>query len=89
MKRTLVIPNQAVVTYSTKTNYDSWNRIMKMTYPDGEVVNYTYNTGGLLSGVASAANTYVSNITYDKFEQRTYMKYGNGAETNYTYDAAN
>jgi YD repeat-containing protein len=41
VKRTLVIPNQAVATYTTKTSYDSWNRIMSMTYPDGEVVNYS------------------------------------------------
>jgi RHS repeat-associated protein len=89
VKRTLVIPNQAVAIYTTKTSYDSWNRLMSMTYPDGEQVKYTYNTGGLLTGVASAANIYVSDIKYDKFEQRTYMKYGNGAETNYAYNDSN
>ncbi|HLP04618.1 MAG TPA: toxin TcdB middle/N-terminal domain-containing protein [Paludibacter sp.] len=89
VKRTLVIPNQAVATYTTSTVYDSWNRLLSMTYPDGEVVNYTYNTAGLLTGVASSANTYVSNIKYDKFEQRTYMKYGNGAETYYAYNDSN
>jgi len=86
VKRTLVIPNQAVATYTTSTVYDSWNRLMSMTYPDGEVVNYAYNTAGLLTGVVSSANTYVSNITYDKFEQRASMQYGNGAITNYTYN---
>jgi RHS repeat-associated protein len=60
-----------------------------MTYPDGEEVNYTYNTGGLLTSVASSANSYVSDIKYDKFEQRSYMRYGNGTETNYTYNPLN
>jgi len=86
VKRTLVIPNQGVATYTTGWTYDSWSRLLGMTYPDGETVNYTYNTGGLLTGVGSSANSYVSDIKYDKFEQRTYLKYGNGTGTNYTYD---
>jgi RHS repeat-associated protein len=85
-RRTLVIPNQAVATYVTKTAYDSWNRLVSMTYPDNEVVNYTYNTGGLLTGVASTSNVYVADVKYDKFEQRTKLTYGNGAVTNYTYN---
>ena len=31
--------------------YDSWNRIQKMTYPDGEEVYYEYNLGGMLEKV--------------------------------------
>ena len=31
--------------------YDSWNRIQEMTYPDGEVVHYDYNRGGMLKKV--------------------------------------
>ncbi len=93
VKRTLVIPNQAVATYTTNWTYDSWNRVQTMTYPDGEMLTYNYNTGGLLSGLSGTKGgdtyTYLSNIGYDKFEQRTYMRYGNGAETNYTYDPLN
>lgn len=89
VRRTLVIPNQAVATYVTRTVYDSWNRLLSMTYPDGEIVNYSYNTGGLLTGVASTSNVYVADVKYDKFEQRTYLRYGNGKETNYTYDEKN
>jgi len=99
VRRTLVIPNQAVATYVTGWTYDCWNRVQTMTYPDGETVNYSYNPGGLLaklkgtrfspySGLLDTC-TYVSNITYDKFEQRTSMQYGNGAVTNYTYNPLN
>ena len=94
VRRTLVIPNQGVASYVTKTEYDSWNRLLKMTYPDGEVVNYSYNTGGLLAGVSSGTTTYVKNILYDKFEQRTQLQYGNGnggfgAVTTYSYKPTN
>jgi RHS repeat-associated protein len=58
-----------------------------MTFPDGEKLNYSYNTAGLLTTVSSSTNIYVRDIKYDKYEQRTYMKYGNGTETNYSYDA--
>jgi RHS repeat-associated protein len=89
----LVIPNQAVATYTTKTEYDSWNRLLKMTYPDGEIVNYTYNVAGLLNKVTgtkgSETTNYVTDIKYDEFEQRSYIKYGNGTETNYTYKPQN
>lgn len=31
--------------------YDSYNRIQRITYPDGEVVSYEYNKGGMLNKV--------------------------------------
>ena len=31
--------------------YDSWNRIQSMTYPDGEAVHYQYNHGGDLFSI--------------------------------------
>ena len=50
--RTFALPydNQ---TYTFKMNfeYDSWNRIQSMTYPDGEVVHYQYNHGGDLFSI--------------------------------------
>ena len=87
LKRTLIIPNQAVATYTTKTTYDCWNRLQSMIYPDGEELKYAYNTGGMLTSVSSNSSTYVSNILYDKFEQRTALTYGNGTVTNYSYDS--
>ena len=87
-RRTLVIPNQAVATYTTEWTYDSHNRIQTMTYPDGEVVSYRYNLGGLLSSVSGKKDytyDYVEEIGYDEYEQKKYMKYGNGVETNYGY----
>jgi RHS repeat-associated protein len=98
VRRTMVIPNQAVATYVTGWKYDCWNRVQTMTYPDGEVLNYAYNTAGLLTGVTGTKGgytyPYVKNIGYDKFEQRATMQYGNGANgdgaiTTYTYNPLN
>ena len=88
-----MIPNQGVANYVTQWEYDSWNRLKNMTYPDGEVVNYSYNQGGLLNkvtGTKSGTTTvYVDDIRYDKFEQRTLLKYDNGTQTDYTYNPLN
>ena len=87
--RTLIVPNQAIATYVTEWKYDSHNRLLEMTYPDGEKVSYGYNLGGQLDhvrGYKSYGYDYVNKIGYDKFEQRSYLRYCNGAETFYTYD---
>ncbi|GHV15304.1 hypothetical protein FACS1894169_06270 [Bacteroidia bacterium] len=89
VRRTLIIPNQAIATYVTQWKYDSWNRLEEMIYPDEEKITYSYNTAGLLESVKGEkaySYNYVNKLGYDKFEQRTYMKYCNGAETNYSYD---
>ena len=91
IRRTLIVPNQAIATYVTQWTCDSHNRLLEMIYPDEEKVTYSYNLGGQLEkvrGYKSYGYDYVNRIGYDKFEQRTYLKYCNGAETFYTYDPA-
>lgn len=44
--RTLIVPNLAIATYVTEWKYDSHNRLLEMTYPDGDKVSYGYNLGG-------------------------------------------
>ncbi|MBR4841061.1 MAG: hypothetical protein IK005_11385, partial [Paludibacteraceae bacterium] len=87
-RRTLVIPNVAVATYTTEWRYDSHNRLLEMVYPDEEKVRYNYNLGGQLSSVVGEKKylyKYIDTIGYDMYEQRSYIKYGNGVETNYGY----
>lgn len=89
VRRTVIVPNNAVATYTTEWNYDSWNRLMSMTYPDGEYVKYSYDLGGNLVSVEGEKDkkyTYVQNIGYNEYGQRVYMKYGNGTETIYDYE---
>ena len=88
--RTVLVNTVFYTTYVSEQEYDTWNRIKKMTYPDGEVVNYHYNRAGELSSIdgQKAGNTYsyVSKLGYDEFEAKVYLKYGNGTETTYTFD---
>ncbi|MEN2402529.1 SpvB/TcaC N-terminal domain-containing protein [Flavobacterium sp. MC2016-06] len=88
--RTLRITPTDVQTYISQYEYDTWNRIQKMTYPDGEVVEYTYNRAGNLQSMQGKKENhtydYIKQLSYDEFEQRKYLKYGNDTETNYAYD---
>nr|WP_244533936.1 RHS repeat-associated core domain-containing protein [Flavobacterium micromati] len=88
--RTLRITPTDVQTYISQFEYDTWNRIQKMTYPDGEVVDYTYNRAGNLQSMRGKKEShtydYIKQLAYDEFEQRKYLKYGNDTETNYNYD---
>ncbi|MEO8795003.1 MAG: SpvB/TcaC N-terminal domain-containing protein, partial [Daejeonella sp.] len=88
--RTLRITPTDIQTYISQYEYDTWNRIQKMTYPDGEVVEYTYNRAGSLQSMQGKKEShtydYIKQLSYDEFEQRKYLKYGNGTETNYRYD---
>src|SRR5204863_7662365 len=34
--------------YTTLYQYDTWNRLLKLTYPDGEILTYAYDSGGLV-----------------------------------------
>lgn len=77
-------------TYTTSYVYDTFGRMQNMTYPDGEVLTYSYDSGGMVraaSGVKEG-NTYhyVNRLEYDKFGQQAFQEDGNGVQTRYTYD---
>src|SRR5262249_27489505 len=94
VQQTRAIPIQGgqVNTYVMQYQFDTWNRIQQMIYPDqpnGEVVKYSYDSGGLVTRVHGNDDQlevdYASNITYDKFGKRLSITFGNGAVTNYAY----
>ncbi|MFC0629526.1 RHS repeat protein, partial [Kribbella deserti] len=78
-------------TFTTGYQFDSWNRVLKMTYPDGEVLTYGYDSGGQVNtatGVKGTYNyTYLSRLEYDRFGQRVFQVTGNGTRTSYTYNS--
>ena len=75
---------------TTLFTYDSFGRMLDLTYPDGEKVTYGYDAGGsikTLAGTKAGTNyVYVSHLGYDEFESRARLIQGNGVETRYTYD---
>src|SRR2546429_8478556 len=81
--------------YETRFFFETFGRLLKITYPDGEVVTNTYDSGGNLShteGVKAVASTgqnhryqYLQSLLYDKFEQRSVVTQGNDVKTVYSY----
>ncbi|MFI6503961.1 SpvB/TcaC N-terminal domain-containing protein [Nonomuraea typhae] len=79
-------------TFTTGYRYDGFGRVHQLTYPDGEVLTYGYDSGGQVitaTGVkGSHTYPYLRDMLYDKFEQRSKITMGNGATTTFTYDVA-
>ena len=89
--RTILTSEGNVRTFVSQAEYDTWNRIQKMIYPDGEEVDYEYNRAGKLKAMTSirGGDTYsiIEQLGYDAFDQRAFCKYGNGTATHYEYEA--
>jgi RHS repeat-associated protein len=62
--------------------YDSMDRVTKITYPDGAGVNLTYNAQTLLESVEGV----IDNLDYNARGQLTTKELSNGVVTTYTYD---
>ncbi|MDY0134568.1 MAG: hypothetical protein RBS14_02645, partial [Atribacterota bacterium] len=84
---TYVVPGGESYTFEMRWNYDSWNRLINIQYPDGELVNYQYDNGGKLIHMngekLGEEYHYISEIIYDKFDSRTSIHYGNGTYSEY------
>ena len=67
VKETKTIPSiangetkSALETYTTHYTYDTFGRLQRMVYPDGEVLTYSYDSGGMVraaSGVKGGTAT--------------------------------
>lgn len=84
------ILNGPARSYTTSYRYDSFNRVLDMTYPDGEVLTYGYDAGGLVNHAAGVKGgfdyTYLARLDYDKFSERLLQETGTGVRTTYAYD---
>ncbi len=89
--RAIALPfEDSVYNFRMLFEYDSWNRVQRIVYPDSEVVTYNYDLAGNLNRVhtykANHRDTLIKSILYDEFGHRTQVNFGNGVITNYTYD---
>lgn len=79
--------------YTTVYEYDTFNRLQKLVYPDGEVLTNHYDSGGSLRAINGLKDgndyEYLNRLEYDKFEQRVFVELGNKVKTHYTYDERN
>ena len=84
MKRKLVFCSEA------QPNLRVANRVQSITYPDGEVVSYWYNRGGMLRNMEGQKGTqtfkYIEKIYYNRYGLKDAQWYGNGTEVKYSYD---
>jgi RHS repeat-associated protein len=87
---TFVLPQNNTYTLQMNFEYDSWNRIKSIVYPDGEVVTYGYDDGGQMVSMQGMKGQdsyrYIDNIEYNRYGSRTAIEYGNGTSAAYTYD---
>lgn len=70
------------VTYVIKYTYDAANHILSITYPDGRVVNYTWDVIGRIATMSmtkdGVTTVLASNITYRADGLIRSLTYGNG-----------
>ena len=89
--RRIVIPteNNAYM-FLTRFTYDSFGRMKSIRYPDGELVQYAYTTGGLLKSVIGQKqnhqHVYLQNRRYDEQGRVVEQTYGNNVQTQHVYD---
>ncbi|WP_051367030.1 SpvB/TcaC N-terminal domain-containing protein [Hamadaea tsunoensis] len=77
-------------TFTTQYRYDTWNRVLTLTYPDSEVLTYHYDSGGYVDTATGLKGghtyAYLTRLDYDKFGDRVLLDTGNGTRTRTTFD---
>ncbi|WNY29404.1 hypothetical protein MmiEs2_16310 [Methanimicrococcus stummii] len=68
--------------FITQYQYDSMDRIIQKTQPNGEIIEYQYNNQALLSSIPGI----IDNINYNSMNLMTRKDFTNGISTDLTYD---
>jgi len=90
--RAIAVAGKMSYWFVTEWEYDSWNRIRKITYPDTEEVTYNYDGAGQLESITNDIpgsfdpEDVVSEIIYNEYGERASITYGNNTITTYDYD---
>lgn len=58
--------------FAMEYQYANWNRMLEMTYPDGEIVSYSYDAGGnrcrmVGNKTGELPFAYIKDIAYNQF----------------------
>ncbi len=73
-------------TYTTTNYLDAFGRSMSQLLPSGELLSYSYNAMGAISGL-NGWSTYLSNVHYNSSGQVIDQQLGNGILQQSCYDA--
>jgi RHS repeat-associated protein len=74
--------------YTTSYGWDGHDRLTRITYPSGRVVDYAYDNKGRVTSVTSPTEAdWLSSITYYSHGGVNTLNYANGAFTSISYDA--
>ena len=67
-------------------DYDIADRRTRLTWPDGYLVDYTYDLTDAMTSLTSTGSAVVANYGYDNLGRRTSVTRGSGPSTAYGYD---
>ncbi|HEX5043401.1 MAG TPA: SpvB/TcaC N-terminal domain-containing protein [Candidatus Polarisedimenticolaceae bacterium] len=75
--------------YTSQYTYDTFNRLQRMVYPDGELLTLRYDSGGRLRQITGRKGPYdypyLRRMEYDKFGDHAFIEAGNGTRTTYAH----
>jgi RHS repeat-associated protein len=73
--------------YTMSQTYNGLNSITSETFPDGDMVTYSYDKGFLnIVHDATLNYDYVTSTAYNARGQKTSVQYGNGVTSNFQYN---
>lgn len=82
LRKTWEQKNIRGINFNTYYNYDSMDRIIGVTQPDGSNINYEYNDQGLLESITGV----LTDIDYNEMNKQIRRSYSNGLSTDFDYD---
>lgn len=77
---------RANISYTLDYSYNTTDQLTSITYPNGEIVTYSYDSAGNVSDITSSSGSIASNITYQPFGGINAYTYGNGLTLAQGYD---
>ncbi|HEY5912363.1 MAG TPA: toxin TcdB middle/N-terminal domain-containing protein [Verrucomicrobiae bacterium] len=87
VKRIVDPVDGTLVSYQSRQEYDSLDRLTRLTYPDNDTIDYDYNDRKLLRGISGEASGAILSVAdYAPSQQIRESKSGNGISTRYSYD---
>lgn len=83
-----VVGNTKYVQGQTATfafSYNDADQISAITYPDGEILNHSYNHSGRITSIGASGYSHVIGIEYDLLDRPTRITHGNGVQDTIDY----